>query len=272
MAQFNRLTSILAGKLGGAVVLTAACALAACGDSGADNTPAGGGGASGAGVVLSSGGSAGSMLMAGSGEGAPAGAGGSAGTSMGTLDAGSSSAGSDGGAGDGSVAIATTACTAVLFFTAAATTETFDFGGRSRDYVVHVPTGYDGGKRVPLVVDLHGYTSWATEQASRTKWGAKADAEGFIVIDPDGVDKSWNATICCGTAQSSMIDDVAFMRAVVARVSGALCIDPRRVYLSGHSNGAMMTFVLGCQAADLFAAIAPVAGVTPDPSTCHPSR
>ena len=49
--------------------------------------------------------------------------------------------------------------------------------------MLHVPTGYDGSKRIPLVVDLHGYTSWATEQATRTKWGAKADTEGFIVVE-----------------------------------------------------------------------------------------
>ncbi len=132
--------------------------------------------------------------------------------------------------------------------------------------------GYDGSKRAALVIDLHGYTSWASEQADRSKWGAKADSEGFILVDPDGVDMSWNAGICCGNAQTSNVDDVAFMREVVARVSTSLCVDPKRVYLSGHSNGGLMTFALGCQAADLFAAIAPVAGVTPDPSSCHPSR
>jgi polyhydroxybutyrate depolymerase len=198
-------------------------------------------------------------------------AGGGAGTSEKTPDAGGDPGRGDASVSDGNVAEATS-CSPAKAHAAGDSTETFEFGGLSRDYVVHVPVGYNGGKRVPLVIDLHGYTSWATEQATRTKWGAKADAEGFIVVDPDGVEKSWDATICCGTALSSKIDDVAFMREVVARVSTAFCIDPKRVYLSGHSNGAMMTFVLGCQAADIFAAIAPVAGVTPAPSTCHPTR
>jgi len=265
MRYFNRLTS--------AFVLFLVGSLQGCSDSDGATTPSASGGAGGGAgaAVLSNGGSGGSVGLSGAGGEATAGVGGEAGTSNASPDAGSSAGGNDGGAGDSAIT-APTSCTPGKTHAAGDSTVTFDFSGRTRDYVLHVPTGYDGSKRIPLVVDLHGYTSWATEQATRTKWGAKADTEGFIVVDPDGVEKSWNALICCGTAASSKIDDVAFMREVVARVSAALCVDPKRVYLSGHSNGAMMTFLLGCQAADLFAAIAPVAGVPPMPSDCHPSR
>jgi polyhydroxybutyrate depolymerase len=220
--------------------------------------------------MLSTSGTAGDHANAGASGGVSAGAGGGAGTTSGSPDTGG--AGGSGGAGGAGGAPATTPCTPSKAHTPGDSTETFDFDGYTRDYIVHVPTGYDGSKRLPVVVDLHGYTSWASEQAERTKWGTKADSETFIVVHPDGVDMSWNADTCCGNAQASNVDDVAFIREVVARVSTALCIDSKRVYLSGHSNGGFMTFKLGCEAADLFAAIAPVAGVTPVPSTCAPSR
>jgi polyhydroxybutyrate depolymerase len=141
-----------------------------------------------------------------------------------------------------------------------------------RDYVLHTPSGYDGTKTLPLVVDLHGATSWATQQLMRDKWGNMADKQGFLVVAPDGVQMTWNALICCGGAQSMKVDDVGFLKAVVAKVSSELCVDSKRVYASGHSNGALMTFVLACQAADIFAAAAPYEGVTPLPTMCHPSR
>jgi polyhydroxybutyrate depolymerase len=215
-------------------------------------------------------GAAGDQASAGAGGSVTAGVGGGAGTTSGSPNAGGSG-GSSGAAGTGG-APTMTSCTPGKAHAPGDSTETFDFGGKTRDYIVHVPPGYDGSKGLPLVVDLHGYTSWAAEQAERTKWGTKADSETFIVVYPDGFDMSWNADICCGNAQTSNVDDVAFIREVVARVSTALCIDSKRVYLSGHSNGGFMTFKLGCEAADLFAAIAPVAGVTPVPSSCDPSR
>jgi polyhydroxybutyrate depolymerase len=244
----------------------------------------GGGGAS----TVSSGGSAGSASVGGSGGTGIGGSSGAAGLGGNRPDADNDTGGgsttdagtADRSATDGNAADAatdggsTTSCTPSKPHAAGDSTENFMFGGLNRDYIVHVPPGYDGSKRLPLVIDLHGATSFAAEQAMRTRWGAKADAEGFIVVDPDGVNRYWNALICCGTAVSSRIDDVGFIRAVVARVSAALCIDSKRVYLSGHSNGAIMTFVMGCQAADIFAAIAPVCGFTPDVdyTPCRPSR
>lgn len=159
-------------------------------------------------------------------------------------------------------------CSPALAHPPGSTTIELEHGGTQRDYVQHVPTGYDGTQRLPLVVDIHGYTSWAAQQLERDKWDAMADKEKFVVVAPDGIDKSWNAGNCCG---SSKADDVGFIRALVERASSELCIDPKRVYATGHSNGGMMAFRLGCEAADVFAAIAPVCGTTM-PATCKPSR
>jgi polyhydroxybutyrate depolymerase len=141
------------------------------------------------------------------------------------------------------------------------------FGGANRDYVLHIPPGYDGTKRVPLVFDVHGYTSFATEQLMRSKWDKLSDKEGFVLIDPDGVGKSWNAGNCCG----STADDVGFFREMVKKAAAELCIDTKRVYMSGHSNGGSMAYRLACEAADVFAAVNPVCGWM-GLTSCKPSR
>jgi polyhydroxybutyrate depolymerase len=93
----------------------------------------------------------------------------------------------------------------------------------------------------------------------------KSEQEGFILVMPNGVQEeaiggSWNAGACCGAAAKQKLDDVAFIRALYAELRTHLNVDARRVYATGMSNGGFMSHRLGCEAADLFAAIAPVAG------------
>jgi polyhydroxybutyrate depolymerase len=103
--------------------------------------------------------------------------------------------------------------------------------------------------------------------------GPIADAQGFILALPEGVQASWNSGNCCGDAFVNSVDDVGFVRAVVADVSSRLCVDEARIYATGMSNGGFMAHRLACDAADLFAAVAPVAGVvTLKPDECNPSR
>lgn len=144
--------------------------------------------------------------------------------------------------------------------------------GVTRTYIVHVPRNVDGATPVPLVIDLHGLTSSAGAQASLSGWRRKADEEGFIVVHPQGLNASWNGgDLCCGTSQRQGVDDEGFMRALVAEMQKDTCIDPKRVYATGLSNGGAMSHLLACNAADLFAATAPVSmgnGTRP----CAPSR
>jgi polyhydroxybutyrate depolymerase len=75
-------------------------------------------------------------------------------------------------------------------------------------------------------------------------------------------------------AERAGVDDVAFIRALIDRVTRQYAIDPHRVYAAGMSNGAMMTELLGCRLANGVAAIAPVAGPMPEPleAGCRPAR
>jgi polyhydroxybutyrate depolymerase len=100
---------------------------------------------------------------------------------------------------------------------------------------------------------------------------AKADAKGFIVAYPNGTGMradakllTWNAWRCCGAALDNKVDDVGFVRALVDDIAKRYPVDRKRIYATGFSNGAMLTYRVGCELGDVFAAIAPVAGALND--------
>ncbi len=150
--------------------------------------------------------------------------------------------------------------------------ESLRHGDRDRAFIVHVPPGIAAGEPRPLVVDFHGYSSSAAGQQRASGWQAIADRAKFIAVYPDGIGNSWNVgDNCCGTAGTQNVDDIGFVRALVAHVAGEVCIDPARIYASGISNGGGFAHRLGCEAADLFAAVAPVAtDLRTQP--CRPAR
>jgi polyhydroxybutyrate depolymerase len=146
-------------------------------------------------------------------------------------------------------------------------------GGLLRSVAVHVPASYDPTRGMPLVLDIHGFTSDAVQEQLLSGMPAKADAEGFITMQPFGLGlpRSFNAGVCCGVAAATHVDDVAFISALIDKASEELCIDPARIYATGMSNGGFLSHRLGCELSDRIAAIAPVAG-TLGISSCHPTR
>jgi|SRR5580704_5366460 polyhydroxybutyrate depolymerase len=157
--------------------------------------------------------------------------------------------------------------------------------GNTRQYAVHVPTGYKNTP-VPALFCLHGLEQTAVMFCLDTgvAWPTKGDQEGFVVIMPNGYMNSWNGGTCCGAAASSGLDDVSLMRAIFAEVGTHVNIDLGRVYATGLSNGAYMSYRLACEASDLFVAVAPSAGAigtaaigggtqtTSDLATCAPTN
>jgi polyhydroxybutyrate depolymerase len=144
-------------------------------------------------------------------------------------------------------------------------------GELDRSYVVHVGAAVDVDRPVPLVVNFHGLHNSPAIQEAFSRMNAVADREGFIVVNPQGIEASFNAGGCCGPAAEQGIDDLGFTRAIVADVAARACIDPRRVYATGFSNGGFMAHRIGCEAADLFAAVAPVASGNAV-AACAPGR
>ena len=144
-----------------------------------------------------------------------------------------------------------------------------DLNGLKRIYIIHPPKGLE--KEVPLVLFLHGAGGSASGAAKRYGWEEMADKEGFIVAFLEGTPVKlnepanfvtnpnlWNDG--SGRGHKSGIDDVGFIRRVIEEISSEYKIDPRRIYVTGFSNGASMTFRVGVELSDKIAAIAPVMG------------
>jgi polyhydroxybutyrate depolymerase len=134
---------------------------------------------------------------------------------------------------------------------------TVTVGGSARTVLLYRPNGTK--QPAPLVVMLHGGYGTAGQAESTYGWDDRADGAKFIVAYPDGLYRSWNAGTCCGPPAALGVDDVAFVSEVVRSLEAEGVVDPGRVYVTGMSNGAMLTYRLAC-ATDLFAAVAPVAG------------
>ena len=129
-------------------------------------------------------------------------------------------------------------------------------GGRT--YLLHVPQRLSSP--APLVVDSHGLGGSAMGQRGLSGWLQLSDQRGFVVIHPQGANNSFNGTGGCCAFQGAM-DDVGLFRMIVARTvaAGGGRIDLQRVIATGFSNGGAITHRLGCEAADVFTALAPVA-------------
>lgn len=129
-----------------------------------------------------------------------------------------------------------------------------------RNYLIHVPKGYDPKKPAPVVLALHG----AAMNGSMMVWfsglNKKSDEAGFIVVYPSGAGTFWNAGGIQGKLAEGRADDVAFIGKVLDDVATVLTVDEKRIYACGMSNGAMMCYRLAAEMSDRVAAIAPVAG------------
>lgn len=211
----------------------------------------------------------GSQPTAGSDSGgaAPTGAGSQGGSSEG---GGPSAGGSNGDGGSSSGGAPATTCEGKTL--GAGDMEfTLNFDGADREFRVHAPTGYDPTVSTPVVLVLHGYTETNDAIEDITQMTPLADERGYIAVYPQGLSTSWNAGECCGTSQAQNVDDVGFINAMLDQIEIDYCVDTKRVFSSGFSNGGMLSHRLACEAADRIAAIGPVAGPIRLP-TCTPSR
>jgi len=145
---------------------------------------------------------------------------------------------------------------------------TLRVGGIARTYRLYVP---EAPGPLSLVVALHGGLGNGDQLADTSQFEPLAEREHFVVAFPDGVGATWNAGTCCGTSVTRKIDDVAFLAALVDDIARKVTIDRTRVFAVGHSNGAMMAFRLGCEAADVFSAVVPVAGSL-EINRCTPAK
>lgn len=169
-------------------------------------------------------------------------------------------------------------------------------GWEGRDFLLHVPEGYDPAVPVPVVVVFHGgggdkegalrLTCPEGEEGDDGCLVALADREGFAVVAPEGTGSlfgmhTWNAgggvdgwRCVSGKACEDGVDDLAYVDALLDEVEAAVAVDADRVYATGISNGGAMSHRVACERADRFAAVAPVAGANQLAAAtgCEPSR
>ncbi|KAA1249596.1 esterase [Mycobacterium simiae] len=145
---------------------------------------------------------------------------------------------------------------------------TLRFGGLNRTYVVHVPPGPPAG----LVLNLHGGGGTGAGQQALTNFDSVADANNLLVVYPDGYDKSWADGRGASPADRRRVDDVGFLVALVTKLRDDLAVPAGHVFATGLSNGGFMSNRLACDRADVFAAVAPIAGTLGAGVACNPSR
>ncbi|WP_019739929.1 alpha/beta hydrolase family esterase, partial [Mycobacterium avium] len=145
---------------------------------------------------------------------------------------------------------------------------TFRSGGMDRTYMLHVPAGDPVG----LVLSLHGGGGTGIAQRGLTGFDAVADAHNLLVVYPDGYEKSWADGRGASPADRHHVDDVAFLVGLVTKLQNDYRVAPGHVFVTGMSNGGFMSNRLACDRADVFAAVAPVAGTLGVGVACNPSR
>lgn len=143
---------------------------------------------------------------------------------------------------------------------------TVPVGTLARTCWLHLPPTYDGVRKLPVVIALHGARGNGKGMAGMTGFGPMGDANGFIAAYPDGIagDHTWNALFGKIPGGEGVladdVDDVAFLRALIERLCAEYHADPSRVFVCGYSAGAYMAYRAAVELADLVAAVGIVNG------------
>lgn len=147
--------------------------------------------------------------------------------------------------------------------------------GENREYVLYIPSSYDGTSSVPLMLNFHGFGGSASDYMIDADMRSVAESDTFILVYPQGscLDGSshWNACPMGGDNKSSA-DDFGFVEAIINEISSQHNVDLERVYAAGYSNGGMMAYGLANYKSELIAAVGSVSGTMLDciGSTSHP--
>ncbi len=143
---------------------------------------------------------------------------------------------------------------------------TLDLDSIERQYNLYIPSTYNKDKATPLLFLLHGGGGSGKRMVNFTGFDKLAKEKGIIVICPEGYDKHWNdGRENAHTAHQKNVNDVAFIRKLIEIAESEFNIDHTRIYSSGVSNGAMMSYRLAKDLSDKIAAIGTVVGAIPEP-------
>ena len=145
--------------------------------------------------------------------------------------------------------------TACLEADAEVMTKTLMHDDREREYILHVPSSYDANRPMPLVLALHGAGQNGETQMRDSRMNEVSEREGFLVAYPSALEGSW--------ARDTPDINLGFFDDLLETIQADYSIDASRVYSTGLSQGAVRSYMLAVERPNVFAAIAPVAGVRP---------
>lgn len=179
------------------------------------------------------------------------------------------------------------ACTAVLLFSSCkkngdcsyysnANALTFEHDGETREYILYIPSSYDGTSELPIVFNFHGFGGLASEYMEYADMRPQAESDTFMLVYPQGSClegfSHWNASLPGGDNKSNA-DDLGFISVLIDQLASDYTVDLERVYACGYSNGGMFSYALACYESERIAAIGSISGAMLDlSSTCVPSH
>jgi polyhydroxybutyrate depolymerase len=160
----------------------------------------------------------------------------------------------------------------LTLFTPASASNNYTVGG-DRPVTVNLPTALTNP--APLLILLHSASTSGAHQERYMKLGPIAKKSGIIYIAPDGTmspegKRFWNASKSCCNKFNQEVDDVAYINSLIDEISAKTPVDPKRIYLIGHSNGAFMSYSFACKT-NKVAAIVAIAGAMDVNPECTPS-
>lgn len=136
--------------------------------------------------------------------------------------------------------------------------------GVRREFRMHLPPSYDGCTPLPVIVAFHGMSANARLLQRLTELDETADAHGYITVYPEGTGigplKGFKSGASTSRFEDRKPDDVLFVHAILDHLEQHVCVDRRRIYATGLSNGAMLCYRLAVEMPHRIAAIAPVSG------------
>ena len=146
--------------------------------------------------------------------------------------------------------------------------QTFLSGGLEREYMLYIPQSAE--KNSPLVFMLHGLGSTHTIIMNYSQMNQVAEKHGFVVCYPQGIRGAENTrhtkkgtpfwNVGYETHKNETVDDVSFIKSLAIYLQQEYNLDPEKTFCAGMSNGGDMSYLLGCEAPDIFKAIAPITG------------
>ncbi len=139
--------------------------------------------------------------------------------------------------------------------------------GLNRTYHLNLPPNYYENSDLPLVIAMHGGGGSASQCEDDYSLTIKANKENFAIVYPEGVQsdgilkaRTWNSGTCCDYAADKNIDDVKFISLLIDELLKNYKLNSKKVYVTGMSNGAMMSYRLACEIPNKITAIAAVSG------------